>query len=80
MGLFVALACRMIVACCSCDKAMGRIIANAMQPVDIANRRASISKMHTPVDTCINVLYTIVYMTFGYDDTLLNTARHTVYP
>jgi hypothetical protein len=59
---------------------MGRIIANAKQPVDMANRRASISKTHTPVDTCIGILYMIVYMTFGYDDTLLNTARHMIYP
>lgn len=57
---------------------MGKIIANAMQPVDMENRRASISNMHTPVDTCIDVLYMIVYMTFGYDDTLLNTARHMI--
>jgi hypothetical protein len=57
---------------------MGRIIANAMHPVDITNMRASISNMHTPVDTCIDVMYTIIYMTFGYDDTLLNTVRHMI--
>lgn len=38
--------------------------------------RVSISNMHTPVDTCIDIIDIDVYMTFDYDDTLLNTARH----
>ena len=74
----LAIACRAARTWCSCDNAIGRMIASAMQPVDITNSTASISNMHTPVDTCIDVLDMIVYMAFDYDDTLLNTARHII--
>jgi hypothetical protein len=57
---------------------MGSAIANAMRPVAVTNTIASISNISTPVDKCIDALYAPINMTFEYDDTLLNTARHTV--
>ena len=51
-------------------------MANAMDAIDTTKTITSISNMHTPVDTYIDVLDTGVYMAFDYDDTLLNTARH----
>ena len=55
---------------------MGRTIANATKPEYRTNTRASISNMHTPVDTCIDIIDMNAYMALDYDDTLLNAARH----
>jgi len=55
---------------------MGRTIAIAAKQVYRTNTRVSIPNMHTPVDTCIDTIDMDVYMTFDYDDTLLNAARH----
>lgn len=59
---------------------MGKSNDNAMQPVDMTKSRARVSNMHTPVDTRIDTLYIIIYTSFGYDDTLLNIARHIICP